>query len=135
MGDIVRKVDICSVTSAGNPGTCATVYALIDPGASSTVISARLAKRLGGKLLPARYGASIEGRKHPVKLTAIKLHAPSCTEAVIPAVVSEQLVARAKLDVDMLLGHDYLQRKRVALLYAETPAEHKAACTTSRARR
>jgi len=92
---------------------------------------------MGGKTLPSRYAATIEGKKFPVKLAAVKLRAPTCTEAVLTTVVSDQLVGRAALPVEMLLGHDYLQRKRVALLCAERPEEHKAACTTGghRARR
>lgn len=130
MGDIVRKIEVCSLTAEGVQGkTCATVDALIDPGASSTVISSALAKRVGGKSLPKKLTATIEGRRFPLKLTTVKLHAPDCDIAPITAVVSDELLARAGLRVDALLGHDYLQRKRVALLYAEKTEDHKAACT------
>lgn len=128
MGDIIRKVEVCSLTESGKQGRCETVDALIDTGASSTVISDRLASRLGGNALPAAYGATIEGKSFPRKLTSVKLKEHACGLEAIAVVVSDTLVARAARPVEVVLGHDYLQRKRVALMYDENVAKQKVVC-------
>lgn len=103
--------------------------ALIDPGASSTVIRTALAKQLGGRSFSKAFSAEIEGQSFPLKLTGVKLEAEGCGLKPITAVVSDKLVDRSKPPVAMLLGHDYLQREQVWLLYAERAEDHKVACT------
>jgi predicted aspartyl protease len=128
MGDIIRKVEVCSLTEGGKRGRCETVDALIDTGASSTVISDRLAARLGGASLPTAYHATIEGKAFPRKLTSVKLKERACGLEALAVVVSNTLVARAARPVEVVLGHDYLQRKRVALMYDEDVTKQKAVC-------
>ncbi len=136
MGDILRKVEICQLTQDGVKRRCETVDALIDPGASSTVITSELATRLRGGVFPSKFDATIEGRKFPLKLTAVKLDAPGCTaDTPMTVVVGSDLVARAEHKVDMLLGHDYLQKRHVALQYAERTEAQTAACAPSTVKR
>jgi len=127
MGDIVRKVDICGLTAEGKKLRCSSVDALIDPGATKTVISEALSRRLGGRFIKG-IPATIEGRKVPLKLTAIALRASGCDASALTVVVDDKLVGRAGNSLEMILGHDYLQRKYVALQYAEREEDHLVAC-------
>jgi len=136
MGDILKKVEICQLTQGGVKSHCETVDALIDPGASSTVITSELAKRLRGGVFPHKFDATIEGRKFPLKLIAVKLDAPGCVDDTpLTVVVGSELVARAQHDVEMLLGHDYLQKRHVALQYAERMEAQTAVCAPSTVKR
>lgn len=122
MGDIFRKIDLWGLTEgAKRLGSAPKTQALVDPGASKTVISTRLAKKLRGKFLME---IPIEGRKVWTKLTAIQLDAARCGEQPIVVAVDDQLVRRAGdgpdgKPVEVILGHDYLEAERVGLRYEE----------------
>jgi hypothetical protein len=122
MGDIWRRVDISGLTEgARRLRRVSDVLALVDTGASKSVISTRLAKLLGGSVLMR---IPMEGRSVPSKLTAVRLRAPGCGEHPIVVAVDDEMVARAGSDPDgepaqMLLGHDYLEAQRVTLRYLE----------------
>lgn len=130
MGDIVRKVDVCSLTAKGARGKCSTVSALVDSGASKTVISKRLADRIGGEMLASDYNVSLERRSLPLKLASVKLHARGCDMDALAVVVDNRLIARARRDVDVILGHDYLQNKHAVLRFSLKEEAQSASCKT-----
>lgn len=106
----------------GQVGACRNgVEALLDTGATKTVISSGLAKQLGGNTLSKEFSADVEGRKVPLKLVGVTLKAPGCHPDALAVIVDDTLAARAgrkdgKL-VEVILGHDYLENKDVALMY------------------
>jgi hypothetical protein len=124
MGNIYRKVTIFGLTTeAKRLGGVTNIEALIDHGASMTVISTRLARRLKGRLLKGMK-VPIEGRKVPVKLTALTLHAEGCGERPLVVAVDDDLVGRAGTNhvgapTEIILGHDYLEGERVGARYTE----------------
>lgn len=128
MGDIIRKVAVCGLTEGGKTIQCADAAALVDPGSTMTVISSDLARRVGGRMLPKKFHATIEGRKVPLKLTALTLKAQGCKIDALTVAVDDTLVSRAGDKVEMILGHDYLQRKHAGLRYGETTDDHELAC-------
>ena len=122
MGDIWRRIDICGLTeNARRLRQASDVLALVDTGASKTVISTRLSTLLGGSILMQ---IPMEGRRVPSKLTAIRLQAPGCGEHPVVVAVDDDLVDRAGLNpegekADVILGHDYLEAERTTLRYLE----------------
>lgn len=120
IGDIFRTIDIWGLTeSAKRLGHAADTQVLVDPGATKSIISTRLAKRLRGKFL---MDIPIEGRRVPTKLTAIRLAASGCGEQPIVVAVDDQLVRRAGVGpdgkpVEVILGHDYLEAERAGIRY------------------
>jgi hypothetical protein len=123
MGDIFRTVDIWGLTgNAKRLGHATDTQVLVDPGATKSVISTKLAKRLRGKFL---MDIPIEGRKVPTKLTAIRLTASGCGEQPIVVAVDDQLVGRAGngpdgKPVEVILGHDYLEAERIGKVVRRT---------------
>ncbi len=139
MGDIFRKVKVCGLTDAGGVLGCQTVEALLDSGASTTVVSAELAKKLGGKML-AGMDAHIEGRDVPLKLIGLKMEAPGCRVSALTAAVDTSLVARAGAAPDgstthVIVGHDYLQRGFARLQFSPKSAEQTVSCGISTKRK
>ena len=133
MGDIFRKVDICGLTEEGKQLGCTAANALIDPGATKTVISRALAKKLGGSLISG-YKATVEGRDVPLKLAGVTLRAPGCDIDALTVAVDDTLVARAGHPAEMILGHDYLQHKRAAARYGNREDDHEIVCRSARLR-
>lgn len=130
MGDIIRKITVCGLDGAGNPLNCRTVTALIDTGATQTVLSSKIDKELGGFQIPQT--AKIEDREVRQRLAAVELDAPGCRANVVAAAVDDKLIRRAGKGPDgkpiqAILGHDYLQRERGALRYAPN-GKSEAAC-------
>lgn len=119
MGEVIRKVNIGGLTGTGKiTKTASDVVAIVDTGATTTVISQKLAKRLGGRNL--KYYAHIEGRSVPLKLVVIKLKVKGCEEDAITVAVDSRLASRAGKTssgdpIEIILGHDYLQRRNVTL--------------------
>ncbi len=122
MGDIFRRVDIWGLSeNAKRLGHAADTQVLVDPGATKSVISTKLAKRLRGRFL---IDIPIDGRSVRTKLTAIRLNAPACGEQPIVVAVDDQLVSRAGnrpdgQPIEAILGHDYLEAERAGIRYME----------------
>lgn len=131
MGNIVRKVEVCGLTGAGELGKCVLANAVVDTGATKTVITPELAAHVRASRTPVK--SPIEGRKIPVNLTMMKLHEPGCDYAIIPAAVDAKLAARAgKTDdgkrIDVILGHDYTQEYKATITYGERAENHSIKC-------
>jgi hypothetical protein len=122
LGDIWRRIDICGLTeNARRLRQANDVLALVDTGASKTVISTKLSTLLGGSVLMK---IPMEGRRVPSKLIAIRMQAPGCGEHPIVVAVDDDLVDRAGRNpegeqADVILGHDYLEAERAVLKYLE----------------
>lgn len=121
MGDILRKVDLCGLNDAGaRLGCVKAVDAIIDTGASTTVIGSVLAARLGGRLI--RGLLRIEGRSVPQKLAGIRLHAPDCETRALLVAVDDTLAERAGGPM-IILGHDYQQKVHMGARYRSGGAD------------
>lgn len=124
MGDVIKTVKICGLTPHGQSfrsGACKRMRALVDTGASSTVISSKLAREIGAANVPSQ--TMIESRRVERCLASIELEAPGCSQKPVLPVVSDELVSRAGNGLQIILGHDYLQADRAALRYHGTEAQ------------
>lgn len=126
MGDIFRKVTIRGVRTDGERAGRATVYALLDSGASAGVITRALAKKARGTVIEKF--DKVEGAMRDVMLAKYRAHVPDCGERGLSVIVSDALVERAGIGPDgkpvqMILGHDYMQRTRMVPLLSEKPAD------------
>ena len=118
MGDVVRRVKIAPLTQAAKPGTAVPARGYLDTGASKSVMSTRLAAKLGGRFMALK--VNIKGYVVPTKLVALSLDAKGCPLLPIIAAVSDELVAVVKIPgVDMIIGHDYLQGGRTLIAMRE----------------
>jgi len=134
MGDIVKQVDICGLDGKGRRFRCASATALVDSGASKTVISEDLAERIGGGMLGIPI--EIEGRKIPLKLAAVTLRAKGCGIDALAVAVDDKLISRAGHGAEVILGHDYLQNKRAVMrYYGYEGRRSEVACPKPRKRR
>lgn len=125
MGDIYRKVKICGLRD-GKPVACETVTALLDSGATVSVIGRDLATRLGGHLLTG--AEQLEGRKLDLMAAEVKVKALDCGPRRKPVVVDDPLMKRAGGRAQMIVGSDYMQRTRMAILLSTEPADEGVAC-------
>jgi hypothetical protein len=93
MGDIFRKVTVRGVRTDGERASRATVYALLDSGASAGVISTELADKARGTII--KKFDQVEGIPRDVMLAKYKAHVTDCGERGLPVIVSDTLVGRA----------------------------------------
>lgn len=133
MGDIIKYVKICGmVPRAGgfDAGTCKRVKALVDSGASATVITSQLEKEINAGRLPT--GAVIDARDVPRCLANIKLEAKGCNQRPVMPIVDDTLANKAGNGIQIILGHDYLQADRGAMrYYGKDGRESEVACAVS----
>lgn len=135
MGDIYRNVKLC----VGR--RCRVVPALLDSDASKTVIGRDLARALGAKV--ARRAESMEtaaGRLRAFDATTtpiqVSLVVTGCPPVMrVGLVVDDELAAKAAPTGEMILGTDYMQQARVALLFGPKDADHLVVCSRRRAGR
>lgn len=132
MGEIVRKVKLCGIDVARGEmiGACSTVNAIIDTGATKSVISRAVAQKIAGAEL---LKLPIEGREVPTKLAAVHLKARRCKVRPLVVAVDDALVRRAGSApdgsrIDMILGHDYLQAQKNATITFDQRRGDDVAC-------
>lgn len=134
MGDIIHKIEVCGITGDGTPKKCVVANAIVDTGATTTVISPALSANVQAGRTQTK--ATIEGRKVPVDLTMMKLQARGCDYSIVAAAVDEKISARAgEVDgkrIDVILGHDYLQRRQAVLAYGDRTEKHSVTCRGGR---
>lgn len=127
MGDIVKTVSVFAIDSEGNKlGPVKSYRALIDTGATSTVIPRRVLRSLKGQTIPGKY-QSHDGEPVPSTLVALRLGGARCETKVVVAMVSDKIAAKAGHGTTLILGHDYLQRAEAVLRFDVKP--HAASCT------
>ena len=123
MGDIFRRIDVCGITAEGDILGCASgeraPWAVIDPGATKTVFSSKLANAVQAPWISG-INARVEGRAVPLHLASVQLRAPACEIDALAVAVDDVLVGRAGLgpggvQADVVLGHDYLQNKQATV--------------------
>jgi len=115
MGDVLATVDLLGLDAEGRPQRTAAARALVDTGASISIISKELALACGALELPAV--AMLEGKMRRGAMLALRPAEPRCAYVALAVVVDDALLERAR--VAMILGHDYLQKQRVAIYMHE----------------
>jgi predicted aspartyl protease len=118
MGDIIRKATVHGIRGALDDPEIAgseTCDALLDTGATATVISARLARRIGAVAVKRQalfLSPSAGDRRLPLAAVTLSLGG-GCKTQLIFAAVSDAIADDAGHEV--VVGHDYLQRAHVRL--------------------
>lgn len=123
MGELIRDVLIWAPSARNKYHDPAEYRAVVDTGATITVIPDRIVDELGIDFVDDF--AQIEGRIVPLALIRLQVTADngrSCKPTMLIAAVSSSLAARAGKDrqgrrIDLILGHDYLQRAKAVLRY------------------
>jgi hypothetical protein len=126
MGDMYRKVTLHGVRNDGRRGGKVVVDALLDSGATSGVITVALAEAARGTIF--RKFDTVEGAERDVMIAKLKAHVRDCGERGLTVIVDDELAGRAGVGpngkpVQMILGHDYMQRTRMVLLLSDDPSE------------
>jgi len=135
MGDIYAKVRIRGVRADGKRGQWLTVDALLDSGATASVIRTALADAARGARLP-RFD-EVEGKKRDVMWVQLQALAQDCGVRGRPVIVDDALISRAGpgpggRPLQMILGHDYMQRTRMILLFSTEKSDEGIACRKGR---
>lgn len=120
MGDIVKKIKLCGLAFDGDvlkpvheQRDWPAIKALVDTGATSSVITRTLAELAGAKIMPDTKtfrGGLLDGAMVVIQL-------PGCKPSYHHVVVDDELAASAEPHAFMILGHDYLQDNRVRIDY------------------
>lgn len=120
MGDIVKKVKICGLSRSGKllkPNRPARdwpeVLALVDTGATASVITRAFADLAGAEVIPGL--RTHQGRACDGALMVI--HLDGCRPSYHMVIVDDQLAKAAEPNAFMILGHDYLQDNRARIDY------------------
>lgn len=130
MGDVIRKVKVC-VRRNGRLARCATVPALVDSGSTKTVIGRQLADALGVKVERQAVTLETSGRrlKHfDAAALELLLGVKGCPPVRTNVVVDDGLAAKAGPRAEMILGTDYMQQGRIAILFGPREKDHVVAC-------
>jgi hypothetical protein len=120
MGDIVKTVKICGLAKSGEllKPVHATrdwpeVEALVDTGATASVITRTLAELAGAEIIPGlrtHKGQACDGALMVLQLAG-------CKPSYHMVIVDDRLAASAEPQAFMILGHDYLQDQRARIDY------------------
>jgi len=134
-GDIVRKVKICGLSRSGRAlrhwSECPEVDALVDTGATATIISRALAELAGAEIMSNFQ--ILHGRPQDAAWMTLQLDVPGCSRSKHLVVVSDRRAATAGPRAFMLLGHDYLHKHHVRIDY--TADGSRLCCPSKRSAR
>lgn len=62
----------------------------------------------------------LEGKDYPVRWMVVQTLSPACRPRMVRIIVSDELAARTRLkDVEIILGHEYMQVERMSLHMAD----------------
>lgn len=127
MGDVFLSVKLVGMTARGVPSAKGGAFfdALVDTGAARTIVSTAVARRVGIRPL-ARGGVSGIGGVVSVDVGAAYALVKGCGAERIFVGISDEVTEAAGAPV--VLGHDYLQRQRLAVI----PFDRKAVCRPKR---
>jgi hypothetical protein len=132
-GDIVRKVKLCGLSRSSKPlrawKDCPEVDALVDTGATCTIITRTLAELAGAEILPN--AQILHGRPRDAAWMIVQLKAPGCHRSKHLVVVDDRVAATAGPRAFMILGHDYLRARRARIDYG---SDHLLSCPSRRSR-
>lgn len=127
MGELKVRIKVCNPDV---PDRCEELKALVDTGASRSVIPRSVMERLG--VVRQSRPAFLERRRFPVYLLPFHLEAPGCEVHPALAVGDDALAARAGPDAEMIVGHDHLQRVNANLQFSPREGEDKMHCVPGR---
>jgi hypothetical protein len=133
MGDIIRTLEIYDLRSSKRGLTVSTrpaalVQAVVDAGASLTVVPRRVARQVRSVVQPIGR-VNLEGRLYPVRLMMVRLVGPNWAPKLVSVVVSDELAARTATEgVSAVLGHEYTQKDHVGIFFSSSPAATSGAC-------
>lgn len=129
MGELVRRVNLAPLTADGDMGEVRTWKALIDTGATVTVIPSHFLEGVDYiHGLPSRLGKT----RYPTAILAVSLDGEHCEPQSLSVVISTVHAKKAEPEAQMILGHDYLQRERGFIAYTDPS---KVGCLPMRKRR
>ena len=120
VGDIVKKVKLCGLERRGRllkpvraPKDWPEIEAIVDTGATASVITRTLASLAGAEIIPGL--RTYRGRSCDGALMVLRL--AGCRPSYHMVVVDDRLAATAEPSAYMILGHDYLQDNRARIDY------------------
>jgi hypothetical protein len=116
-GDIIRTVRLHGLSPSGRSRDSIEVRALVDTGATVTIVSNAIAKLAGAEIIPG--GQFLHGRTQKAAWMTIQLDAPGCTRSKHLVVVNDRVAATAAPRASMLLGHDYLHKHEARIDYTK----------------
>ena len=126
MGDVRINVRIQAVLKSGTLSAKGfrEVEALVDTGASKTIVSERLAGLIGIRTLAVTGGVSGIGGVIDVPVGVALLHARGVTCDPEPLLVGISDRIAHEAGAEIILGHDYMQPRRMVV----RPYARSAAC-------
>jgi hypothetical protein len=118
VGDVVRKVKLCGLARDGKKlhADCPEVDALIDTGATVTIISRAIAQLVGAEVVPGII-RRWKGRPCAGAMITVQLIESGCGPSTHLVAVDDRLAATAAPYAFMILGQDYLKRNRTQTGY------------------
>jgi hypothetical protein len=125
--DVFEDIDLLGLDKDGNPKRRASARALVDPRASISIIGSKLAQNLGGVRHAAF--AVVEGKLRQGTLVALRPERAGCDLVALSVVVDDDLVKRNGKGAEMIFGHDYQGKRRVATYYPDDPRRRVAPST------
>lgn len=119
-GDIIRRVKLCGLSRNGRLlrpwNSCPEVDAIVDTGATVTIVSRAIAELAGAEIVPGLQ--ILHGRPRAATWIAIRLDVPGCRRSKQLVVVDDRVAASAGPRAFMILGHDYLRSNSTQINYA-----------------
>lgn len=131
MGEVRVSIRLQGITKRGDLSArgAGNFEALVDTGASKTIVSEAVAQRVGIRRLGYTGGvAGVTGTTQVDVGMALAL-TPRCQPEALLVGISDEVTRRA--GVDVILGHDYMQAVKMAV----TPHNGRATCPTPHKRR
>jgi hypothetical protein len=127
MGDLYKKVWVYGLkdgkVTAAKP---AAVKALVDTGATLTILSSRVVEYLQARTVPLF--AYLDGIAYTSASVGVIVDAKGCKAVPLMVVVDDQLASKAGQGADMILGHDYQQNQRMVLSLDNMQERQTARC-------
>jgi len=114
-GDLIRTVRLRGLSRNGRSRGSLEVEALVDTGATVTIVSNAIAKLAGAEIIPG--GQFLHGR--PQKAAWMIIQLDGCTRSKHLVVVNDRVAATAAPRASMLLGHDYLHKHEARIDYTK----------------
>lgn len=114
MGDVFVPMRLVGVKADGSPSAKghATFKALVDTGASKTVVNEAVARRVGIRRMGEGHMSGAGGLV-PVKLGLALAMVDGCHPEPLVVGISDPITEAA--GVDVVMGHDYLQAVRMVV--------------------
>jgi hypothetical protein len=129
MGEVYVKLKIRGVDAHLQPaGSLVEVSALVDTGASRTIVNTRVAREAGVVLTDLPGNVSGIGGTVPVTLGVVVLaaHECGCAPQALLVGISDTITEAAGAEV--VLGHDYMQNVRMRIAMEMEASDRRVTC-------